>query len=74
MLFTSAIEWAKVNNDLAGAVAAGIRDNWARLTTGAVVDIANSGLDQLTALLPQIARDGSLDQMVRDAAALETGG
>lgn len=74
VLFTSAIEWAKVNNDLAGAVAAGIRDNWARLTTGAVVDIANSGLDQLTALLPQIARDGSLDQMVRDAAALETGG
>jgi hypothetical protein len=74
LLFTAAIEWAKANNHLAGRVVEGLRDNWARLTTGAVVDLAASEVDQFTALLPEIAGDASIDQMVREAATIETGG
>ncbi len=72
-LFASAIGWAKSNPALAEAVLAGIRENWARLTTGAVVELANSGLPALTALVREAATDDTLDGMVHRAARMETG-
>jgi hypothetical protein len=58
---------------LAQRAVAGIRANWNRLTTGAVVDLAQSGVPELTALLPLIAADGTLDSMVQEAARAELG-
>ena len=67
-LFTATIEWAVANTAMVPRVLTGIRDNWTRLTTGAVVELANSGVDALIALCRDIATDNTLDPMVRRAA------
>jgi hypothetical protein len=69
--FTAAAAWAAASPELVGRAVAGVRANWNRLSTGAVVDLAQSEVAELTGLLPAIAGDASLDQMVRDAARAE---
>jgi len=72
-LFTSAIAIAKANPDLASQVVRGIRNNWSRLTPGAVVDLQVSGIPALTELVVEIRRDETLPAMVQQAAAIEEG-
>jgi KAP family P-loop domain len=72
-LFTATIDWAVANPAMVPRVVTGIRENWSRLTTGAVVELANSGVDALIALCPEIAADNTLDSMVRQAAQGELG-
>ena len=70
-MFTAAATWAASSPELAERVVAGVRANWNRITVGAVVDLAQSGVPALRGLLPAIAADDALDAMVRAAAATE---
>ena len=70
-MFTAAAVWAARSPELADRVAAGVRANWNRITVGAVVDLAESGVTALIDLLPAIAADDTLDEMVRTAASAE---
>jgi hypothetical protein len=72
-LFSAVATWAARSPYLAGRAAAGVRENWNRITTGAVVELSESGVAELTGLLPAIAADNTLDEMVRRAAASEQG-
>jgi hypothetical protein len=67
-LFTASIEWAVANPAMVSRVVAGIRENWSRLTPGAVVELTASQVPELMALCGEIAVDGTLDPMVREAA------
>jgi hypothetical protein len=72
-LFSAVATWAARSPYLAGRAAAGVRENWNRITTGAVVELSESGVAELTSLLPAIAADDRLDEMVRRAATSEQG-
>ena len=72
-VFTVAAAWAAATPELAQRAVTGVRANWYRLTTGAVVDLAQSGVPELAALLPAVVADGALDPMVQEAARAETG-
>lgn len=73
-LFTAVGEWTKATPALASQAATGVRANFNRLTWGGVVELKNSEVPELVALLPEIAADTSLDPEIRSIAASEIGG
>jgi hypothetical protein len=68
-LIKSAVEIAKNTPSLADKAAESIKHQaWAKLSVAAVAELKVSGVEVLTGLVPEIAADENLDQMVRTAA------
>ena len=70
-MFLAAIRWARSSPAVIDTVAQAIRDNWSRLTPGAVVELSVSGIDKLRSLVPEIHADTSLPPAVIEAARIE---
>lgn len=67
-MFTAASNWATATPALAERVADGIREFKKRLNAEAVVDMKQSGVAELLAVVAEIRDDPDADQMARDVA------